>query len=277
MSANQPEIEFWNGPAAHRWVAEQARLDRALANIDLLGLDRAAPVEGERVIDLGCGCGASTLRLAEHVGPTGTVVGVDVSAPMLARARERARSMPWIQFVEGDAAEYRFAGDADLVYSRFGAMFFADPQAALANLKKALRPGGRLCLVCWRSADENPWYRVPLRAAETVVAPLPATDPGAPGPFAFAAEGRLREILEHAGFARVEVERVDTRICTSTTGIGEAVEFAVNAGPVARMILGADAGTVARVRTALATALADYLHDERVALPASVWLATARA
>src|SRR5687768_17225277 len=151
MSANQAQIEFWNGPAAERWVNEQARLDRALASIDMLALERAAPAPGERVIDLGCGCGASTLRLAERVGPTGNVLGVDISKPMLGRARDRARTMPWVGFQEADAAEHPFAGDGDLVYSRFGSMFFVDPVAAFSNVRKALRSGGRLCIVCWRS------------------------------------------------------------------------------------------------------------------------------
>jgi SAM-dependent methyltransferase len=277
MSANQAQIEFWNGPAAQRWVTEQDRLDRAFSPIDELGLAGAAVREGERVIDLGCGCGASTLQLAERVGPNGGVFGVDISARMLARARERARTFPWVAFAEGDAAAYRFAGDADLVYSRFGSMFFADPVAAFANLRAALRPGGRICLVCWRSTEDNPWYFVPLRAAETVVAPLPAVTPGAPGPFAFAASERLRDALVRAGFTTVELERRDTPICVSTTGLAEAVEYAVNAGPVARMILEADADTVARVRTAVGAALAERVRGERVELPASVWVATARA
>src|SRR5690242_10265645 len=116
MTVNQSQIEFWNGPAAQRWVTEQERLDRALGPVDALALERAQPRLGERVIDLGCGCGASTLRLAERVGAAGKVLGVDISAPMLARARERAAGIPWVDFYEGDAAEHRFPGDANLVY-----------------------------------------------------------------------------------------------------------------------------------------------------------------
>jgi ubiquinone/menaquinone biosynthesis C-methylase UbiE len=277
MSANQAQIEFWNGPAAERWVNEQARLDRALSSIDVLGLERADPAPGERAVDLGCGCGASTLRLAERVGPAGKVLGIDISGPMLARARDRARSMPWIEFQEADAAEHRFAQHSDLVYSRFGSMFFADPVAAFSNLKMALRAGGRLCLICWRSAEDNPWYFIPLRAAETVVPPLAPTEPGAPGPFAFASGERLRDVLGQAGFSNVETERVDTTVVTSTTGLGEAVEFSMVAGPVARMLAGTDAETAARARTAVTTALRDHVRDDRVALAASIWIATGRA
>jgi hypothetical protein len=154
-------------------------------------------------------------------------------------------------------------------------MFFVDPRAAFANVRTALRSFGRLCLVCWRSPDDNPWYLTPLRAAETVVAPLPLGEPGGPGPFAFADQTRLREILERAGFAKVAIERRDIGICASTTGLAEAVEFSVRAGPVARMILDADAETATRVRTAIAGALAPHMRDQRIELAASVWLATA--
>jgi ubiquinone/menaquinone biosynthesis C-methylase UbiE len=275
MSTNQSQIEFWNGPAAQRWVTEQERLDRALGPIDDMALERARPRQGEHVVDLGCGCGASTLRLAQRVGPQGKVLGVDISAPMLARARERTQSMPWVSFHEGDAAVRRFAGDADLVYSRFGSMFFVDPRAAFANLRTALRPGGRLCLICWRAADENPWYLLPLRAAETVVAPLPAVEPGAPGPFAFADDARLRDILASAGFKNLAIERRDAKVCTSTTGLDEAVEFSVRAGPVSRMLLDADADTVARARSAISKVLSQHIRNERVELGASIWLASA--
>ena len=258
-------------------MTEQERLDRTLGPIDEMAQERAAPRPGERVVDLGCGCGASTLRLAERVGPSGKVLGVDISGPMLARARERAQGMPWVEFHEGDAAEHRFAGDADLVYSRFGSMFFVDPRQAFTNLRRALRPGGRLCIVCWRPAQDNPWYLVPLRAAETVVAPLPPVEPGAPGPFSFADEGRLRDVLEGAGFSHVAIERRDLGVTLSATGMNEAVEYAVRAGPVSRMLLDADVDTVTRVRAAIAQALAGYARGERVELAASVWIATAQS
>ena len=277
MSANQAQIDFWNGPAAQRWVSEQERLDRTLGPIDEIAQERAQPRAGERVVDLGCGCGASTLRLAERVGPTGKVLGVDISAPMLARARERTQGMPWVEFHEGDAAEHRFAGDADLVYSRFGSMFFADPRAAFANLRRALRSGGRLCIVCWRPIEDNPWYLVPLRAAETVLAPLPPVEPGCPGPFSFADEARLHGVLEVAGFAKIAIERRDLPLTLSSTGMTEAVEYAVRAGPVSRMLLEAGEEAATRVRAAIAGVLTPHLRGERVELAGSVWIATGQA
>ncbi len=276
-TTNQAQIEFWNGPAAQRWVTEQERLDRVLGAFDDLGQQSAGARPGERAIDVGCGCGASTLRLAESVGSKGHVLGVDVSERMLARARQRTANLPWVELRLGDAAETRFAGDADLIYSRFGSMFFADPRAAFANLRTALRKGGRLCLVCWRPSEENPWYLVPLRAAESIVAPLSPAAPGAPGPGACADRNRLSQVLTQAGFSDVTIERHDVLLALSTSGVDEAVEYAVLAGPVARMILDADPGTVARVRAAIRDALGPYARAERVELTSSVWVATARA
>ncbi|HMJ11651.1 MAG TPA: methyltransferase domain-containing protein, partial [Polyangiaceae bacterium] len=141
-AARQQQLEHWNGPGGRRWVNEQERLDRVLAPLGELAIDQAAPRAGERVVDVGCGCGASTLALGERVGDGGAVLGVDISAPMLARARERAaaQGLRWVSFTEGDATTHPFGGDAHLVFSRFGSMFFADPVAAFANLRRALRP-----------------------------------------------------------------------------------------------------------------------------------------
>jgi SAM-dependent methyltransferase len=274
---NQSQIELWNGPGAERWVSEQERLDRSFAPIDAIGMARAGARPGERVIDLGCGCGGSTLQLADAVGAAGAVLGVDISAPMLARARERGGARPWITWLQADAALHPFSGDADLLYSRFGAMFFEAPAAAFANLQRALRPSGRLCLICWRSPEENPWYGVPMRAALSVLPPPAPSAPDAPGPFAFAARERVSAILAAAGFAHIEFDAQDTALCISTTGLADAVDFALQAGPVARLLAGTDRDTVASVQGAIAAALASYASQERVALPAGVWIVTARA
>ncbi|MET0593296.1 MAG: methyltransferase domain-containing protein [Polyangiaceae bacterium] len=276
-SENQAQIDFWNGPGADRWVREQERLDRLLRPFAELGLEKAAPRPGERAVDVGCGCGATTLLLSEAVGKAGSVLGVDISERMLARARERTTHMPWARFELGDAAEMRFSGDADLMFSRFGSMFFANPEKAFTNLRTALRSEGRFCLVCWRDPTDNPWFLVPLRAAETIVPPMEPTPPDAPGPFSFANGERLRRVFTGAGFSDVVLERRDLLVPLSTTGIDEAVDVACLAGPVARMLLEADAATIARVRATIREALAPYARADRVEMMSSVWLATARA
>jgi SAM-dependent methyltransferase len=267
--------EHWNGPGGQRWVNEQERLDRVLAPLGTLAIESAAPRAGERVIDIGCGCGASTLELGTCVGSGGSVLGVDISAPMLARARERARAqrLDWVSFAEGDATTYAFGGDADLVFSRFGSMFFPDPPAAFANLRRALRPGGRLRLITWRRFEENAWGRVPLEAALTVLGPQPPPPPpGSPGPFGLSSEPYVRELLSGAGFAQVSLEAVDRTLEVSSRGLEEAVSFSLHAGPAARVLLGADPDTIARVTAAVRKALEPYLQGERVQLGAAAWI-----
>jgi len=276
--AAREQLEHWNGPAGRRWVNEQERLDRVLAPLGALAIDSAAPLAGERAVDVGCGCGASTLELAKRVGSGGAVLGVDISAPMLARARERARTqaLSWASFAESDATSHAFGGDADLVFSRFGTMFFADPAAAFANLRRALRAGGRLCLLTWRRFEENEWGRVPLEAALSVLGPQPpAPPPNSPGPYSLAAEPRVRELLAAAGFTDVVLQPVDRALEVSTTGIDEAVAFSLQAGPAARVMLNADADTVARVSAAVRKALEPYARGEHVRLGAAAWLISA--
>jgi SAM-dependent methyltransferase len=277
--SNQAAIEHWNGPWTRRWVTEQARLDRVFDQLDDVALVHAAPQPGEHVVDVGCGCGASSLRCAELVGPHGSVLGLDVSGMMLQRARERAQSRPQITFRNADAAAYPFRGDADLVYSRLGVMFFGAPDSAFTNLRRALRPGGRLYAVCWRSPDENAWYTVPLRAAARHVA-LPAPPPAhSPGPFSLADSERFAGILRAAGFSDIRLQAHDIPLRLTTEGVDDAVAFAMQAGPLARILSdsGLDPNGVAQVRAAVRETLAEHESGGTVALGAAFWLATARA
>lgn len=273
-----PETQFdiWNGPSGERWVNHQLRLDRFFEPIDRHAQHLAAAQRDEHVIDVGCGCGGSTLRLAERVGPGGAVLGVDISKPMLARARARATDLPWVQFREGDAAVERFARETDLLYSRFGVMFFDQPAQAFANLRSALRPSGRLCFVCWRELPMNPWFEVPLRAASEAVA-LPALPPPeAPGPFSLASATRIRDILTDAGFTQVDIEPFAIDLTLSDAGLTDGVDFALLAGPLARLLLGIDARQREAVIEAVTRHLAPYLHGQELVMPAAVWMVRAR-
>jgi len=154
MASNEQQIEYWNGRAGQRWAAQQERIDWNLAEITEAVIPFARAKPGEHILDIGCGCGTATLMLARAVRPNGSVAGVDISAPMLAVARARAHSgQADIPFIEADASAYDFQPTFDLVFSRFGVMFFADPFAAFANIHKAVAPKGRLAFVCWRSTD----------------------------------------------------------------------------------------------------------------------------
>jgi SAM-dependent methyltransferase len=277
-TGNADQVEFWNGPGGARWVAHQEVLDQGLEPFGRAALAAARARPGERVIDVGCGCGWTALALADAVGTSGQVLGVDVSAPMLALARTRAgaRSLANATFTLADASEHRFEASCDLLFSRFGVMFFRDPVAAFTNLRRALKPQGRLAFVCWGPVAENPWLRVPMAAAGTVV-PLPEpSGPEEPGPFAFADGARVRRILEEAGFAEVAIER-KTADFVLGPDLDAAATNAVESGPTSRLMVDADAATRAAIRGAVRAALAPYAKPSGVALASSTWIATARA
>ncbi len=201
---NAAQVAYWNESAGPTWVAMHDALDHELNDLGLAAMAALAPRENERLVDIGCGCGATTLELARRVGKGGAVLGVDLSAPMLAVARERAAAagLDQASFLQADAQVYALE-PVDGAFSRFGVMFFADPVAAFANIRKGLRPGGRVAFVCWRQLAENPWMTVPMAAVLPLLpAPPAAPTPDAPGPFAFADRDRLFGILPRRGLHR---------------------------------------------------------------------------
>ncbi len=268
------QIAFWNGPGGARWVAEQARMEVMLAPVADAALARAAARPGEVVLDVGCGFGTTTAALARAVGPAGRVIGLDVSTPMLERARARFADLPTIDWVLADAATHAFApASVDLVFSRFGVMFFGDPAAAFANLRQALRPEGRVAFACWRAPDENPWAQVPLKAASAHLPELPRPGPDDPGMFSFGDPARVRRILGQAGFAPPRFTPLDLTI---DIGGGEGLEGAVTQamllGPVGRVLPEQPETVRVAVAAAMRAALAPLARDSVVALPGAVWL-----
>jgi SAM-dependent methyltransferase len=278
---NAAQIAYWNDRAAVIWTTFQERLDAVFEPLTIVALDAAAPAVTEHVIDIGCGCGATVLALASRVGRTGRVLGLDVSQPMAGRARERIASagLENAQIVVEDAATYSFPDPgADLLFSRFGVMFFADPVAAFANLRRAARPGGRLLCVAWRPLQDNPWFVVPLEAARALVQPQPPADPHAPGPFAFANPDRVRSILASAGWHDGKLTRHDIPMRFGAAGqIEQAADFATRVGMLARILADENSETQARVRQAVAEALKPYDGPTGINLTGSVWLISARA
>lgn len=275
---NAEQIEYWNSAGAQRWVAQQNRIDATIEPFGELAIERAALAAGERVIDVGCGCGATSLALARRVGPSGRVLGVDLSAVMLASARDRARNAGLVnlEFANADAQTHAFtAGAWDCAYSRFGVMFFADPARAFANLRGALRRGGRVSFVCWRPFPENPWMTVPFAALATFLTPPAPPPPGAPGPFAFGDPDRVRGILADAGFERIELAPHDGDLALGGS-LDEAVTFAISAGPASRLLEGATAADRARAERAVRDAFAPYAGRRGVALAGAIWCVTAR-
>ena len=270
---NTEQIEYWNKQAGPKWVANNAAMDALIGPLGLAALERAAPRAGERVIDVGCGVGQTSLQLAERVGPTGSVLGVDISTPMLERAREKAKGRANVRFENADAQTHAFPpASADLVFSRFGVMFFADPDAAFANLARALRPGGRIAFVCWQSPLQNPWVGVPMAALVKHLPPAAPPPPNAPGPFAFADAARVRGILERAGF-KPTIEPHSGEL-TLGRSVDEAVAFVTEMGPVGAALAQAPEAVRGAVAVSIREALAARATPKGVALGCATWIVT---
>jgi SAM-dependent methyltransferase len=275
---NAEQITYWNETAGPRWVALQEQLDAQLGPLGEATMAHAGLAPGDRVLDVGCGCGATSIELARRVGTTGAVLGVDLSAGMLevARARAEHAGLRNASFLQSDAQTSTFErGRFDVLFSRFGVMFFADPPAAFANLRAALRPGGRAALLCWQGIEKNPWLAVPLAVARQHVEILPPASPDAPGPFALADPDRLRGVLSAGGLSRVALEPLELRL---TVGGGRdldaATDFLLQMGPTGVVLRGASDGVRARVSQAVKSALAPHATKEGVVMDSAAWIAT---
>jgi len=232
------------------------------------------------VLDVGCGCGQTTLQLADRVGTEGSVTGVDLSALMLERAEQRAAEagLENVLFEQADAQIHPFApASFDVVYSRFGMMFFADSAAAFVNLRNALQPGGRLAFVCWRHMQDNPWMLVPLTAAGEIIPLPPRPAPGAPGPFALADDARLRSILRAADFVDVDIQAFDTEVAVGgPADLDATVDFVLQMGPTGAALRESGNANRPQVANAVRNALATYATPQGVRMPASAWIVTGR-
>ena len=279
---NAGQIDFWNGEAGRRWAVLQDRIDGFFSDITAAAIEAAAPHEGERVIDIGCGCGASVLALAQWVGSTGHVLGVDISEVMLdaARGRLAAGKVDNAELVLADASIHPFEpGSADLVFSRFGTMFFDDPVEAFAHLRRALRPEGRLVFVSWRAFEDNPFFTVALAAAKPHLPPGDDArpDPDAPGPFAFADKGRLQGILARAGFDTVSIEPADVMLLLAGPGsLDTARDLIVQIGPVVSAMATGDDAQRRAAGVAVRAALETYDGPDGIRFPARIWVVVAR-
>jgi SAM-dependent methyltransferase len=280
--ANAQQIEYWNGEAGANWSERDAEMDAMLRPLGLTAIDIAAPVEGEQVLDIGCGCGSTSLVLAQRVGTDGAVLGVDISAPMLALASEKRSSLPdeqrWsVNFSQADAAHFEFPkATFDLLFSRFGVMFFEDPTLAFTNMRTALKPGGRLAFLCWGPVAENEWITVPMRAAMALLSPPQPMDPREPGPFAFADTDYVSDILSSAGFVDINFEATTP---TMKMGKGRPVEdtaeFFMDMGPVARALTPSDDSMRTAVRDAIVATISDRYVGDALELQGRCWVVTA--
>jgi SAM-dependent methyltransferase len=276
---NADQIAYWNGPAGQRWAERQQVQDVLLGPVAELLIDRARPQPGERVLDVGCGSGAISFAFAQKVMPGGHVLGIDISEPMLTVARRSTPAGLAVDFALADATVYPFeAASFDLLASRFGVMFFADPVRSFANMRKALRPTGRLAFACWREPRENPWMMVPLQAVYRHAPKLPPQGPDDPGPFAFASETRVNRILGEAGFTDIGMEACNLALDIAIgRGLDAAVQSALEIGPAHRALEGQPAEIRAAAIQSIREAVAPFATGDAVALPGSIWIVTAKA
>ncbi|MPY94183.1 MAG: methyltransferase domain-containing protein [Acidimicrobiia bacterium] len=262
------------------WVRFQPALDAMLEPLGEAVMARLLLRAGERVLDVGCGCGATTTALADAVGPQGTVTGVDVSGAMLevARATASARGAGNVSFVEGDAGGHPFAPrEFDVVFSRLGTMFFDEPVAGFANLRRALRPGGRLGFVCWHTLEENGWTTAPRDAAVVVLGPQAST--GAEesvGPFSLGHRAHVLELLSAAGFVDVEIEPHDEPLLIGRGDVDEAVELFLHLLPTGYLLVEPDRHLLDRIKASLQTVIEKHRSDAGIWMGSATWVVTAR-
>ena len=271
---NADMLAFWDGQGGHTWVARQAHTDITLAPVTEALLAFAAPRQGERVLDVGCGCGAPTLEFARAVGPSGRVAALDISGPMLAEgeARATAAGLANIDWRHADPATAELDG-FDLLTSAFGTMFFGDPAAAFANMRRAADPRARMAVVGWRTLAENPWMEVPMQAVARHLPPRPAPVPNAPGMFAFADPDHVSDVLTTAGWAPPEFERLDMNLdIAAGRGLDEAVAQSTQIGAVNSWLRDKPAAIVSDAVASLREALAPHADRGSVRLPAAMWL-----
>jgi SAM-dependent methyltransferase len=280
--ANDEQAAYWS-QIAPKWLEldDQLSLEVLGALPAKLAMDRLNVSPGQRVLDIGCGTGRTTLELAALVGPAGAVVGVDISAALLASGRAAAArvGVDNVAFVHGDVQVSDLGGSQfDAAYSRFGVMFFADPSAAFANIRHALRPDAVLSFACWGSVLDNDWVMVPIAAAAQVTGSLPPTPgPGEPGSFSLADPDRIRDILGKAGFGTIEVTPRADQIAISEEGIRDFAGVALELLRFAGALTDADQKTRAHTLAAIEQGLQARLEAGQVLLSRSVHLVTARS
>lgn len=274
-ASNQQQAEFW-AAAGPLWVRQRERFDRQAGAHGRAAIEVLAPADGEQIVDVGCGAGSTAIEIAGRVGPNGSVLGVDISESMIEGARvfAEASGATNAEFVVGDAMAMDFEASADGVFSRFGVMFFSDATTGFANLRGALRVGGRLGFTCWRSPAENPWISQSFELVSRYVDLPFAADPTAPGPMSLADPDRIGSVLAAAGFDGVEVVAHDApaRLGDDPT---EAVDFLSELMPMVGALRRDDPASADRLHDELHEMVVQWTTPDGVEAPSATWIVSA--
>jgi SAM-dependent methyltransferase len=272
--SNTEQRDYWNARAP-AWVRRAEAMATFTDVFSQPAMDALDPQPGWRVLDVGCGPGLTTIALARRVAPGGSATGADISSGMIDAARDRAArdAVDNAQFFVADAQTEALGDGYDGVFSRFGVMFFADPDAAFANIGRALRPGGRLSVAVWAPLDENPWMFVPTAAAAGILdAEFAPAGPGQPGPFALSDRARLESLMGGAGFTDLQIDPVAAnRPVAADKGVVQLLET----GPLSDKFEAADDDTRARAVAAVEEAIESYRTDDGWAIPGRSFTVTA--
>ena len=275
--ANRDQIEFWSTVQGRKWLRLEDRIERTMAPFTGAGLAALGDIAGRHCLDIGCGAAGTTLALADAAGESGSAAGIDVSPPLLKRAWQRAEGRSNICFAEGDAQDYAFRDATfDILFSRFGVMFFKDTAAALANLRRASRPGARLVFVVWREPRDNPWVMIPVSAAKAFVELPPRPAPGEPSQFQWADPGPAAGWLEGAGWRGCRFDPLDIAL-EMPGGPLEAARFLLQMGPAAALLAEAGGDLSERAEAALAERLVPHVRNGAVTLGSACWIVSATA
>lgn len=270
MTDNTEQAEFWNGRMGDAWASVEDNIDKMLAPMTESAISLLAPATGQYIIDIGCGCGSTSIAIADRGAE---VWGVDISDKMIRQANSKNSN---VSFSVADAASVPFEANYDAIFSRFGIMFFSDPEAAFENLKSALKPGGRFVFLCWQIPAKNPWMGMAGQALQPYQpADLPAPDPTAPGPYSLADPDRTKQLLTTAGFTDISIESIERDIYLGKD-VSEALEFQKRVGPLSALLAETEASKHEELIGVVRDVFEPLVDSEGIRLPAAVWLVDAR-
>ncbi|SHK65917.1 Ubiquinone/menaquinone biosynthesis C-methylase UbiE [Shimia gijangensis] len=279
MQPNQAQALYWSSESGQKWIWFETELDLVFSAVDDALIKRAATQPGERILDIGCGTGATTRAFVPRVAPSGKITAVDISPAFVSHARDRAKlTADNTEFVVADAQSAEISGAPfDLVISRFGSMFFADPVEAFRNILKQMKPAGRLTIAAWAKAKGNPWFEAPKSAAVKILGPLDQSNPNAPGPLGFQNVEHVVGILKEAGFQNVEGETATVELAHPGP-VERVAALASNIGPAARIIKKYDgsAGDIEAITEFVVADFRKFVGSEDIRIPANLNFFTAQ-